>query len=72
MLGVAIIGCGDMGTKHSAAWDAREEAEVVAVCDHNADRADILAERCGVPAYARWQDAVAQCGVDIVSICVPA
>ena len=72
MLGVAIIGCGDMGTKHSAAWAARDDAKVVAVCDRNADRMAVLADRYGASTNDRWQDAIAQDGVDVVSVCVPA
>lgn len=72
MLGVAIIGCGDMGTKHSAAWAARDDAKVVAVCDHNAERMAVLADRYGASTHDRWQDAVAQDAVDVVSVCVPA
>ena len=72
MFGIAIIGCGDMGTKHAAAWGKRADARIVSVCDLQADRADTLATRHGAQRYARWQDAVTCDGVDIVSICVPA
>ena len=72
MYGVAIIGCGDMGTKHAAAWNAQSDARVVVVCDLQADRAKELAMHCGADRYERWQDAVAHGDVDVVSVCVPA
>lgn len=72
MLGIAVIGCGDMGVKHAAAWNARNEANIVAVCDYNTERADKLAQAYSTNAYSQWQDAIAQDKVDLVSICVPA
>lgn len=72
MLKVAIIGCGDMGSKHAAAWAAREDSHVAAVCDIDAARRDRLAEEYGARAYDDWRQAVGQEGVDVVSICTPA
>ncbi|MDA7427857.1 Gfo/Idh/MocA family oxidoreductase [Primorskyibacter aestuariivivens] len=72
MLGVAIIGCGDMGSKHAAAWGAREDARLVAVCDHTPERAQTLAQSYGATRVDSWQEALAHSGVDVVSICVPA
>ena len=72
MLGVAIIGCGDMGTKHAAAWAARDDARLVVLCDHNPERAATLAQPHGAATCAKWQEALAHPGVDVVSICVPA
>ncbi len=72
MYGIAIIGCGDMGSKHAAAWDARDDARTVAVCDRNDGRADKLAQTYRAAAFYTWQEAMAQDGVDIVSVCVPA
>ncbi|MEO9824065.1 MAG: Gfo/Idh/MocA family oxidoreductase [Paracoccaceae bacterium] len=70
--GVAIIGCGDMGTKHATAWSERPDARVVVVCDPQEDRAEKLAIQFGAHRVESWQDAIAFDGVDIVSVCVPA
>lgn len=72
MLGVAIIGCGDMGAKHATAWAARDDARLVALCDHSPARAAELARPHGAATCATWQEALAHPGVDVVSICVPA
>lgn len=72
MYGVAIIGCGDMGTKHAAAWHGRGDARVVAVCDPLPERAEALALQFEAHQYEIWQDAVADPAVDVVSVCVPA
>lgn len=70
-LGVAIIGCGDMGGKHAASWSARSDARVVAVCDHSPDRAAQMAAPYGASPCNHWHDAISLDGVDAVSICVP-
>ena len=72
MLNVAIIGCGDMGSKHAAAWAARDDSNIAAVCDIDAARRDRLAKECGAEAYGDWMQAIVQAGVDVVSICTPA
>lgn len=69
---VAIIGCGDMGNKHAKAWQARNDAEIVAVCDIDPDRCRRMAENCSARGYDAWIDAVRHDGVEIVSICTPA
>ena len=71
MLGVAIIGCGDMGRKHAAGWNAQDGATVVTVCDHHPDRADALSGQLNAGVSRNWQEAITTQGVDIVSICVP-
>lgn len=72
MYRIAVIGAGDMGTKHAAAWGAREDAEIAAVCDHNDDRAQRLAEPHSATIHKNYLGAITLEGVDIVSICVPA
>lgn len=72
MFRVAIIGCGDMGTKHAAAWQARDDTHVVAVCDLQQDRAAALSKRYAARRYDTWQDILQNAPADIVSICVPA
>lgn len=71
-LGVAIIGCGDMGRKHAAAWMAQDGAQVRTVCDIDAGRAAAMASLTGAVAYHDWREAVAADGIDAVSVCIPA
>jgi UDP-N-acetylglucosamine 3-dehydrogenase len=70
-LKVAIVGCGDMGAEHALAWQQSPDATITAVCDEAGDRCRDLAERYGATGHARWQDAIAQDGIDVVSVCVP-
>jgi predicted dehydrogenase len=69
--GVAIIGCGDMGRAHAAAWKERADANVLAVFDIDESRMKALAEAEGAATCASWQEAVETEGVTIVSVCTP-
>ena len=70
-LNIAIIGCGDTGNKHASAWKTYNDINIVAVCDKNIQRANLLAKKYGANVYTSWQNAVAQKNVDIVSVCLP-
>ncbi len=60
-----------MGGEHARAWDNRRDAEVVAVCDPDESRCRELAGKYGTAGYARWHDAIAHEGINVVSICSP-
>ncbi len=69
----AIVGCGRISGYHLDALAAnREEAEVAAVCDVVADRAQAASVRAGgVPWFTSQADMLAAGGFDAVSICTP-
>jgi predicted dehydrogenase len=71
-LGVCIVGCGDMGSKHAERWNHLVEAQVVAVVDTEAERAEKLARTSQLDTwYTDYQPAVSLAEVDVVSVCVP-
>lgn len=70
-LGVAVIGCGDMGTQHARAWQSRTDAQVLTTYDPQEDRSRLLAERVGATACSSYEEAISHQGVSIVSVCVP-
>jgi predicted dehydrogenase len=71
-LGVCIVGCGDMGTRHAGCWARLQTAEVVAVVDSVEERAEALARTYGLDTwYSDFRPAIAQDGVDLLSVCVP-
>ena len=47
-LRAAIIGCGHISARHIPAWQATPDAELVAVCDLDRDRAEARAREFGV------------------------
>jgi predicted dehydrogenase len=72
LLGVCVVGCGDMGTRHAACWDNVAEARVVAVVDVREDRAEKLARAHGLDTWhTDYRAAVPLEDVDVVSVCVP-
>lgn len=69
---VAIIGCGAMGNVHAGIWSARDDADVVAVFDPDAERCAALAQSSGAAACTTLEAAIVDADVDVVSVCTPA
>lgn len=71
-LGVCVVGCGDMGTKHAERWARLQSAEIVSVADVARERAEALARAHGLDTYyTDYRPALELEGVDLVSVCVP-
>jgi predicted dehydrogenase len=71
-LGVCVIGCGDLGSKHAERWQNLPNAQVVAVCDILPDRGQKAANLYGLSRwYDDYREAVVLPEVDVVSVCVP-
>lgn len=68
MLKVAVIGMGNIGNTHAAAYAANEGAELVAVCDALAEPAQRAADRYGVPAFNSVRELVENADIDAVSV----
>lgn len=69
-LGVAVIGAGDMGTRHARGW--REAgARVVAVADPDRARAEDVAAAVGAAALCDPAGALERDDVQAVSVCTP-
>ena len=67
-LGVAVVGCGLIGTRRAETAVAAGD-RVVVTADVVADRAATLAGRCGSPAWtADWHEALGRPGVDVVVV----
>ncbi|MDO3410975.1 Gfo/Idh/MocA family oxidoreductase [Saccharibacillus sp. CPCC 101409] len=67
---IGLIGCGSISDSHLQAYAANPQAELVAVCDLNADRARQTAEKYGVPGvYGDYRELLADPDIDAVSIC---
>jgi predicted dehydrogenase len=75
-IGVGLIGCGSLSLigilPQLALPDAREQIDLVAVCDVVGERARATAERFGVPrAYTDAADLIADPGVELVLVITP-
>ena len=70
MLRVAIVGCGWAGKRHTTAVERHTSAEVCAVVDVQASRAEALSKDHGVPAFGSLNDLLeSSVSIDAVSIC---
>jgi len=69
-LRTAIIGMGFWGRNHLRVLDEITDAEVVAVCDINPERAKSAAEKYGVKAYVNSSGMLRREDIDAVTICV--
>jgi len=69
--GVAVVGCGFFAQNHLHAWQdlGRQGAELIAVCDIDAEKAKAAADKFNVPRwYARLDDLLAAERPDIIDI----
>ncbi|MGB6976805.1 MAG: Gfo/Idh/MocA family oxidoreductase [Gammaproteobacteria bacterium] len=65
----AVIGVGYLGKFHAEKYSLLPEAELVAVCDTDQQRANEIATRLGVRSYTDYQQLAGQ--VEAVTIAVP-
>lgn len=72
-LGIAVIGAGDMGTRHTIGWSTLGNARLVAVADPMEERAKDLKEKYGFETWTKdYRAAIDRGDVDVVSVCTPA
>lgn len=70
-LRVGIVGVG-IGRDHARGYNASEDAELVAVCDADAERLAVRAKEFGAKeTYADWKAMFAKAKLDAVSVCLP-
>jgi len=67
----AIIGCGRIAYRHIEAIEANEDAELVALCDLNIDRANERNKEVHVPVYQDYNEMFQKEYVDVVNIMTP-
>ena len=71
-LRIGIIGTGTMAQRHIKAYKANPNAQLWAICDANAARAEAVAKEAGVDNwYSDYRDLLANPEVDAVSIITP-
>ncbi len=69
-LKVAVVGMGGIGNRHAGVYSARDDAEVVAVCDIIHEKSDVAAERYGCQGFYSIQELLAAgLELDAVSMC---
>ena len=84
MLRVGVVGFGFMGRMHFRCWDARDDAQVVAVCDANPnikedtqravgniDGAASAIDFTGIEVYTDFDTMIEQANLDAISLTLP-
>ncbi len=72
-LKIAVIGVGGIAQNaHLPGYANMDNVEIVAVCDIKPERAEMVAEKFGIPAfYTDYRDVLKIEGLDAVDICTP-
>ncbi len=70
-VGVGFVGCGRVAHSQFAALEPLPEAELVAVCDIDEERARQMAERWGARLYGCAEELMAADDVDVVFVLTP-
>ena len=71
VIGIGVIGLGNISRGHLAAFTANADSRVTAVCDIYAPRLDAGVTRTGAKGYRRYEDLLADKDVDAVIVCTP-
>ncbi|NJN82878.1 MAG: Gfo/Idh/MocA family oxidoreductase, partial [Caldilineaceae bacterium] len=66
-----LIGCGRVAPRHAQSMAQIDEANLVAVADLAAGRAEHFGQEYGAAAYVDYRELLARQDIDAVSICVP-
>ena len=67
----AIVGCGNVAQVHARAIEGMEGAELIAVADIVAEKADSMAAQYGAKAYYDLEEMLASVQIDVLHICTP-
>ena len=71
MTRLGLIGLGAMGRNHLRVLSDLEGAELVAVCDQDAEVAAAAARKSSVQAYASWDEMLGREELDAAIVAVP-
>ncbi|MFB0843281.1 Gfo/Idh/MocA family protein [Paenibacillus oleatilyticus] len=67
----AVVGCGGISSSHFTGIERAPEAELAAVCDVDAGRAEQYGAKYGVKAYTDYGQLLTDPDVDVVCLCTP-
>lgn len=73
MINVGIVGCGNIGKRHVAVFDANPDTKILSLCDLDAQKANSLNENYGnnFEIQEDYQSLINTPGIGLVSICTP-
>lgn len=68
---VAVVGCGGMGRVHAQSFAGMADAELVGVCDIDAELAGELARKTGTRAFRSFAELLKETDPQVISIALP-
>jgi myo-inositol 2-dehydrogenase / D-chiro-inositol 1-dehydrogenase len=68
---VGFVGAGAITQRHLGILAKRSEVEVAAVCDLDAQRAQVAADAVGATAHTGWQSMLDEEHLDALIVCTP-
>jgi UDP-N-acetyl-2-amino-2-deoxyglucuronate dehydrogenase len=68
---MAVIGCGNIGSRHLHFMSENPDAEISAVCDTDPVACEKYATRYGVPGFVEYEQLLKNVETDVISICTP-
>ncbi|MHA1549213.1 MAG: Gfo/Idh/MocA family protein, partial [Alphaproteobacteria bacterium] len=71
LLRVGVIGLGYFGGRHARIYHALPNADLVAVCDLDTNRAESIGADLGAAVFADYRALLARPDIDAVSVCLP-
>jgi predicted dehydrogenase len=71
VLRAGIVGAGWIGRRHAETIAGRDDIEVAAVCDTDAERAGEVAALSGAPVFTDWRQMLDGAALDALWICTP-
>lgn len=66
-----IIGCGKVSSKHIEALNKLKNAKLVAICDNNKKKVDILTSKYNVKSYYDYNSILNDQDINVICICTP-
>lgn len=67
----AVVGIGNIGSRHLAVIDAEPRARLVDICDIRTDVCDKFSELYNVPADLDFSEMLRKTSADVINICTP-
>ena len=68
----AVVGCGSIGKRHIAVLDADPDAQLVAICDLDENRAKELSDLYeGVPFFSDYEEMLRNIDADVINVVTP-
>ena len=68
---IGVIGVGHLGQHHARIYTELLDARLVGVADSDTDRAHLIGEHLGVPAYGSLEELIRRKNPDAISVVVP-